>query len=239
MYRAKRAIIMAAGIGQRMRPVTEKIPKPLVPVHGTRMIDTVIQALRQNGIQDIYIVTGYLKEQFAPLAQEYPGVKILENPYYDTCNNISSLFVARDYIAESIILDGDQIIYNPRILCPEFARSGYCCVWTKEKTEEWLLNVQDGIVTSCRRNGGERGWQLYSVSFWNREDGLRLKRHIEQEYVCNRNRDIYWDDVALFCYPKEYALGIREIKKEDIAEIDDFADLCSIDAAYQAFWQKG
>ena len=103
---------MAAGFGSRMQPVTLTTPKPLVKVNGMRMIDTVIQGLHHNGIQEIYIVAGYLKEQFYALETQYPGVKIIENPYYDTCNNISSLYVAREDLVYLMFLDGDQIIYN-------------------------------------------------------------------------------------------------------------------------------
>lgn len=157
MHRVKRAIIMAAGSGSRMWPITLKIPKPLVSVNGVRMIDSVIRGLHKNGIFEIFIVVGYLKEAFKGLEQEYKGVRLIENPYYDSCNNISSLYVARDYIEDAMILDGDQMIYNESVLISEFDRSGYNCVWTEAETKEWLLTVENGIIRSCSRIGGKKG----------------------------------------------------------------------------------
>lgn len=235
MNRAERAIIMAAGLGNRMQPVTLTTPKPLVKVNGVRMIDTVIRGLHDNGITEIYIVVGYLKEQFYALEKEYPGVTIIENPYYDTCNNISSLYVARDHIENAMILDGDQIVYNKTILSPEFERSGYNSIWTDEETDEWLQTVEDGIVVSCCRTGGKGGWQLYSISRWSKEDGKRLKHHLEVEFEEKQNRQIYWDDVAMFCYPKEYKLGIRPMNPGDLIEVDNLEELIALDDSYRSY----
>lgn len=239
MNKVKRGIIMAAGTGTRMHPVTLNTPKPLVKVNGVRMIDTVIHGLHANGIYEIYVVVGYLKEQFQELEIQYPGLKLIVNPYYDVCNNISSLYMARDFIEDSIILDGDQIIYNPAILDPFFERSGYNGVWTNQHTDEWLMTVENGIVTHCSRTGGEHGWQLFSVSRWSSEDGKKLKRHLEIEFDEKKNRRIYWDDVALFCYPDEYQLGVKEMNYEDLIEIDNLHELASIDPHYQQFMNGG
>ena len=232
----KRAVIMAAGIGKRMQPLTFEIPKPLVKVNGTRMIDTVVDGLRTNGISEIYVVVGYLKEQFFEWGKE-KGVQIIENPYYDTCNNIASLYVAREHLRDCIILDGDQIIYNPAILDPHFSLSGYNAVWCEGETDEWLMDVKDGVVQSCSRTGGAHGWQLYSISRWTAEDGDRLKRHLEYEFA-RGNRQIYWDDVAMFCHFEEYKLGIWEMKRSDIIEIDGLDELAAIDNSYQRYLQS-
>lgn len=239
MHTVKRAIIMAAGIGKRMQPVTFETPKPLIRVNGIRIIDTVIQGLNSNNIFEIYVVVGYMKEKFYSLEKEYPGVKIIENPYYNTCNNISSLYMVRDHIDDALILDGDQMIYNDAILQPEFERSGYNCVWTDTDTDEWLLTVENGIVKSCSRSGGKGGWQLYSISRWTAQDGRKLKKHLELEFELKKNQQIYWDDIALFCHPEDYHLGIQEMNRKDVIEIDSIYELAQLDNYYKKYIHGG
>ncbi len=109
-------------------------------------------------------------------------------------------------------MDGDQIIYNAEVLSSEFERSGYNSIWTDEETDEWLQTVENGIVTSCSRNGGKCGWQLYSISRWTAEDGRKLKYYLEEEFAQKESANLL-DDVAMFCYPQAFRLGIRPMLK--------------------------
>lgn len=233
MNKAERAVIMAAGFGSRLMPVTKETPKPLIKVNGVKMIDSVIKALHKNGVNEIYIVVGYLKEKFDVLKREYSGIELIENPYYDTCNNISSLYVAREHLENSLILDGDQIIYNDDVLSPYFEKSGYNSVWTDGETDEWLQQVENGKVVSCSRTGGKRGWQLFSISRWNEKDGKKLKRHLELEFENKQNRGIYWDDVVMFNHFDEYDLTVRPMNYGDVIEIDSLDDLMKLDLSYK------
>ena len=236
MHRVKRAVIMAAGLGKRHRPVTLTVPKPLVRVSNVRMIDTILMGLRENGIEEIYIVVGHLKEAFEEASKEWPGVTLIENPWYDVCNNISSLYVAREHLEECMILDGDQIIRDARVLAPEFAYSGYNATRCEGETDEWLMQAEgeELFVTSCGRNGGADGWQLYSISRWSAEDGRKLSALVKKEFEAG-NRQIYWDDVPMFAHPEEFRLAVYPMEAGAVVEVDNLGELIALDPTYQAY----
>lgn len=234
MSKVENAIIMAAGLGTRMRPLTNKIPKPLVKVNGHRMIETIIQGLNKNGISDITIVTGYLADKFNFLEDKYDGVSIINNPYYQEYNNLSSLYVARHKLKNTIILDGDQLIDNLQVLNPIFDKSGYAGTWVDQWTDEWIMHADnDGNVVSCDRNGGEKGYRLYSVSKWTSSDSAKLARLVEDEFKA-QNRDIYWDDVAMFKYLDQFNLTVHTVGPNDIIEIDSLDELKALDPSYKS-----
>lgn len=220
------AIIMAAGKGTRMRPLTLQKPKPLVPVNGVPMIETIINGLHQNGINDITVVVGYLSDHFQYLVKKYDGLKLINNPYYSRYNNISSLYVARNELKNTVILDGDQWLRNPDVLTRHFESSGYAGVPIRHFVDEWIMHTNsDGEVTSCDRDGNDHGWRLYSLSKWTQKDSQRLKECLINEFEKKHHYDIYWDDIAMFDYFDDFHLRVMPIGPTDIVEIDSLDQL--------------
>lgn len=233
MKKIERAILMAAGKGERLQPVTLDTPKPLVNINGKAMIETIIEALEQNGIKEIYVVIGYKKEMFSYLPQKYESVTLIENNIYDKCNNISSLYAAREHLKNTFITDGDIIISNPDVFNPLPYESGYCIIKTNEPTNEWTFDVDDNnYITNCDKSGGHPGNIQFGISRWTEEDSEKLRKYLEYEFEANKNTDLFWDDVALQLHLDDFKLKVYEISNTDVTEIDSFAELVAADSSY-------
>lgn len=237
MEEIRRAVIVAAGEGRRLRPVSLTTPKPLVSVNGTRLIDTQINALKHNGVREIYIVSGYKKEKFHEAYDDDPDITVLENPYYLQGNNITSLYVAREHLPGSFVLEGDLQIMNKDILCSRTEKSGYCATWMQE-APEWALKVADGRIRSCNIGGGSDSYRLWGISMWTEADGRRLSELVRRQIEDVRDWSLYWDQLALSLYIDQFDLGIREVSIGDITEIDSFDELTEIDPSYKKYSQE-
>ena len=105
-FKPKKAIILAAGAGMRMVPVNRTFSKAMLEVHGEILIERLINQLHEAGIKDIYVVVGFMKEQFEYLMDKY-DIKLLVNSEYDTKNNLASLYKARKYLKNAYIVPCD------------------------------------------------------------------------------------------------------------------------------------
>ena len=229
-YRAKRAIFIAAGFGSRLVPITFNTPKPLVRVHGVRIIDHLIDACLEAGINEIYIVRGYLADQFDQLLYKYPMIKFLENPVYNEANNISSSMVARYMLSNAYVFEADLLLSNPKIITKYHYTSDFLAI-KKERTDDWCFEVKDGIITR-EKVGGVDCWQMVGISYWNENDGHRLSQDISDVYAAPGGKERYWEQVPLVYKKDHYKVEVRVCKDEDIVEIDTFRELKAIDKIY-------
>lgn len=229
-YRAKRAIFIAAGFGSRLVPITFNTPKPLVRVHGQRIIDGLIDACLDAGINEIYIVRGYLAEQFDQLLYKYPMIRFLENPVYNEANNISSAMVARYMLSNAYVFEADLLISNPKIITKYHYTSDFLAI-KKGRTDDWCFIVKDGVIVE-EKVGGLDCWQMVGISYWNEEDGHKLSDDIKMTYEQPGGKERYWEQVPLVFCKKHYKVEVRECQENDIIEIDTFRELKAIDKTY-------
>ncbi len=231
-YRCKRAVFIAAGFGTRLVPITFNTPKPLVRVHGKRIIDRLIEACLEAGIDEIYVVRGYLKEQFDQLLYNYPMIKFIDNDLFNEANNISSALMAKDLLSNAYVLESDLLISNPKVIKKYHYRSNFLGI-RRQRTDDWCIVVKDGVIVEQKVGGeGENLWLQIGISYWNEEDGQKLRSDIPDVYMSPGGKERYWDQVPLVYRKDHYRVEIRECFDEDIIEIDTFNELKMVDPTY-------
>ena len=229
-YAAKRAVFVAAGFGSRMVPVTLNTPKPLVRVNGKRIIDGLLDACLAAGIDEIYIVRGYLAEQFDQLLYKYPMIHFLENPAYNDANNISSAVCARYLLQNAYVFEADLVISNPSIVTKYHYTSDFLGIHM-ERSDDWCFTVKNGMITE-QKVGGLDVYQEVGISYWDEDAGRKLADDLKTAYEMPGGKERYWDQVPFSIFPEHYQVEVRPCQSSDIIEIDSFKELKAIDKTY-------
>ncbi|MDR1809282.1 MAG: phosphocholine cytidylyltransferase family protein [Prevotella sp.] len=141
-----KAVILAAGIASRLRPLTNHTPKCLLQVAGKSLLERTIDAVVSNGVSDIVIVTGYLREMLEDfVARTYPelNVMFIYNKDYASTNNIYSLWLTKEAVKnDSLLLLDSDILFDSRIIA-RLLESGYdsCLALNSHKLGEEEIKV--------------------------------------------------------------------------------------------------
>ena len=229
------AILMASGLGSRMRPLTNTTPKPLIKVNNTPMIETVINALEMARVEHIFVVVGYLGEQFNYLTNKYTNVSIINNTDYETVNNISSIYYAREEMKKSdvYICEADLYISDADILqCIDKSKSGYCGIMVEGHSDDWVFEQDpDGIITRVGKVG-DNCFNMCGLSYFNKEQALLIANEIERIYG-NKGQyeDLFWDDVVNSIINK-LNLTVFPVDANQIVEIDTVEELEAINKRF-------
>ncbi len=231
-YRVKRAIILAAGFGSRMMPATKDRPKPMVTVNGVRIIDTLLDALVRVGIKDILIVGGYQKEKLRELLQKYPFLRFVDNPEYDSTNNISSAVLsANDLHDGCYFCEADLYITNPDVIRKYQYQSNILGSYSLE-TDDWSFKMSDGFLTDYQK-GNTYCYNYYGISYWTPEDCDKLREDFLSVYNEPDGKDYFWEFIPFVLKKERYKVEIRPCKKQDIMEIDNYYELAGLDPSYE------
>lgn len=226
-YIAERAIVLAAGRGERLRPLTDETPKPLACVGERRIIDTLLTALQAAEIPEIYVVRGYLGEKLDVLKESYPQIRFIDNPHWHEANNISSLIVAGDLVENAFIIEGDLYLQNPALLCREQQATNYLAI-PVAKTDDWCFFPDEAGVIRRMAVGGANCWKMVGISYWTPEDGRKLRTSLKRLYETPGGRARYWDEAALSADIGDFCVYVRACCEDDVQEIDTLAELAEL-----------
>ncbi|WP_042462092.1 CTP--phosphocholine cytidylyltransferase [Neobacillus dielmonensis] len=216
-----RAIILAAGMGTRLRPLTDHTPKSLVEVGGEPLVERQIRFLQEKGITDIIIVTGYLKEKFNYLKSKYK-VRLVHNDKYEIYNNVYTMYLVREYLQDSIVTEAD-VYMNNNFFKTNLVHSTYFTGLKQNFANEWVLQFdsQYKVTNITVRSGTD--YIMSGVSYWSKEDGCFIKEKLEEIIASGQFKDLYWDDIV-----KEQIhhlnVYVSIINPDDWFEIDSLTD---------------
>lgn len=222
----EKVIILASGLGVRMRPITDHTPKPLVKINGRSLIETIIEGFQKRGIDETIVVVGYMAEKFSYLATKYENTRLIFNPHYADMNNIASLYAARKYLENGscFICEADLFLMDDAILRKEFNQSCYFAAMVPGVSEDWVFHTDEkGRICQIGR-GGIDCYNMAGISYFTEKDAKTLSKILETECLAAENRQMFWDE-AVNRHIGEFRLVINEVSKNQIAEIDTADDL--------------
>lgn len=220
--RPKQAVILAAGFGTRMVPINTNTSKGLLEVHGEPLVERLIIQLHEVGIRDIYIVVGYLKEQYEYLIDEY-GVSLIVNNDYILKNNLHSLKCAVNHLENSYIIPCD-IWFRDNPFRKEELYSWYLLSEEESEAGNTRINRKMEIVKSTNRDMGN---VMVGLAYLTEVDAQFIRRKVVEACDNKVFDNSFWEDI-LFDREKFY-LHARVIHRDDFVEINTYEQLRELD----------
>ena len=227
----KNAIILAAGKSDRFAPFTYEKPKGLFCVKGDVLIERQIEQLHEAGINEIYVVVGYMKEKFFYLEQKY-GVKLLINNQFGKKGNLYSLYVARKHLGNTHVCCADHYFpKNPYLDDNPDNLSYRACTYIPGKFKEFAIDYSDAKVITGVDVGGSDKMAMVGHAYMNEGFSAVFRKFIENEINDFGVSDLFWEEFyakhlhSLTFFMKEYAA-------DDIYEFEDIDALRKFDSEF-------
>ena len=219
----KNAIILAAGFGMRMVPINTETPKGLLEIKGERLIERTIRQLHEVGITEIYVVVGFMKEQYEYLIDEY-GVDLIVAPDYTSKNNLHSLKTAADHLSNSYIIPCD-------IWCEKnpYSRnelySWYMVSDLVDDDSTVRVNRKQELVVQKEQAGGNA---MIGICYLLETEAEIVRERLEELGRDSRYDGAFWEETL---YRKDRMIvTARVVHAADAVEINTYEQLREIDS---------
>lgn len=224
------AVLMAAGTSSRFAPLSYETHKGMTIVHGEVLVERQIRQLKDVGVPEIYIVTGYKADQFGYLAKKY-GVKLLHNPSYLERNNNGSIWTAREVLNNSYLCSADNYFaQNP--FEAEVDSAYYAAVWSDGPTDEWCMQEDaEGYISSVSV-GGRDAWYMLGHAFWDERFSKTFLNILLEEYDYPQTRDKLWEQLFIE-HLDVLKMKVRKYDPGVIYEFDTLDELREFDHSYK------
>ena len=217
----RNAIILAAGFGMRMVPINLETPKAFLEIRGERLIERTIRQLHEAGIREIYVVVGFMKEQFEYLIDEF-GVRLIVNADYASKNNLHSLALAAGHLGNSYIVPCDLWCRENPFRAREL-RSWYLMANSADSHSRLRVNRSMELVCTS----GE-GHTVLGISYLMGEDADRAARRIRAMDADRRYDDAFWE--AAICEKNRMTVEARMIPGDAAVELNTYEQLRELDS---------
>lgn len=223
------AIIMAAGTASRFAPLSFEVHKALIEVKGEILIERQIRQLKEAGIDEVIIVTGYKAEQFEYLKDKF-GVNLIHNPDYLTRNNNASIWVVREFLKNSYICSSDNYFFNNPFEA-EVDDCYYSASYVEGETNEWCIEEDNSGKIKNVVVGGKDSWVMLGHVFWSEEFSVKFLSILEKEYDQPETADKLWETIYIE-HINELDMKIRKYPSDFIFEFDTLDELREFDTSY-------
>ena len=227
----KNAIILAAGKSSRFAPFTYEKPKGLFCVKGQILIERQIEQLIEAGIDEIYIVVGYMKEKFFYLKQKY-GVKLIVNNEFGKKGNLYTLYVAREHLKNTFICCADHYFVRNPFLDPNQENLSYrACVFQKGKFREFSASVSDAKVITDMSVGGCDSYAMVGQAYMNQNFSEKFREYMEDEINDFGIASMFWEEFYQK-HIKDLTFFMKEYSENAILEFENIDDLRAFDSEF-------
>lgn len=227
-----KAVILAAGLGTRLRPLTDNKPKCMVEVNGTKIIEKQLLNLTQNGInpKDICVISGYEADKLENFINDnFGGVNIIRNSDYDKTNNMYSMYLAKDFVKnEEFILMNADVFYESNIITKliEDSRKNLMVCDDARYIEESMKIIKKGnMIEEISKKIEEK--DAYGVTI----DVYKFSKEANEKFVniiveyIEEKKDLNsWTEVAINELIKKVEFDSLDMKFKWV-EIDNHEDL--------------